>query len=79
MDMEEYLRKTGGDTDEIPYYQFCRMLDVGTGGNASRISSYISQSKGSHFVRFSYFVNHMDKLPKFNNDDAFVGAAADLL
>ena len=42
IDMEEYLRKSGGDTDEIAYYQFCRLLDAGTGGHPSRISSFVS-------------------------------------
>ena len=28
IDMEEYLRKIGGDTDNINYYQFCVMLDA---------------------------------------------------
>jgi hypothetical protein len=42
IDMEDYLRKSGGDTDEIAYYQFCRLLDAGTGGNPSRISSFVS-------------------------------------
>ena len=42
IDMEDYLRKSGGDKDEITYYQFCRLLDAGTGGNPSRISSYLS-------------------------------------
>ena len=72
--MEDYLRKSGGDNDEITYYQFCRLLDAGTGGNPSRISSYVSQNKGSSFMRFSYFVNNMEKLPKFNNSQAgYVG------
>ena len=62
IDMEEYLRKIGGDTDHINYYQFCVMLDAGTGGNASRVSSYLSQNRGSSFMRFSYFVNNYDKL-----------------
>lgn len=66
IDMEDYLRKSGGDTDEIAYYQFCRLLDAGTGGNPSRISSFVSQNKGSSFMRFSYFVNNMDKL-QFGN------------
>ena len=42
IDMEDYLRKSGGDKDEITYYQFCRLLDAGTGGNPSRVSSYLS-------------------------------------
>jgi hypothetical protein len=29
------------------------------------VSSYLSQNKGSSFMRFSYFVNNMDKL-QFN-------------
>ena len=62
IDMEEFLKTIGGDFDEMPYYQFCVMLDHGTGGNPSRISSYLSQNKGSSFMRFSYFVNNMDKL-----------------
>ena len=42
IDMEEFLRKIGGNADEISYYQFCVLLDAGTGGNPSRVSSYIS-------------------------------------
>ena len=42
IDMEDYLRKIGGDTDNINYYQFCVMLDAGTSGNPSRVSSYLS-------------------------------------
>ena len=62
IDMEEFLRKIGGNSEEINYYQFCILLDAGTGGNPSRVSSYLSQNKGSSFMRFSYFVNNMDKL-----------------
>ncbi len=62
IDMEEFLRKIGGNAEEINYYQFCVLLDAGTGGNPSRVSSYLSQNKGSSFMRFSYFVNNMDKL-----------------
>ena len=63
IDMEDYLRKSGGDQDEITYYQFCRLLDAGTGGNPSRVSSYLSQNRGSaSLIRFSYFVNNMDRL-----------------
>lgn len=62
IDMEDYLRKIGGDTDLINYYQFCILLDAGTSGNPSRVSSYLSQNKGSSFMRFSYFVNNFDKL-----------------
>ena len=39
---QEYLKGIGGDTDEINYYQFCVLLDAGTGGNPSRVSSYLS-------------------------------------
>ena len=42
IDMEEFLRKIGGDAEEINYYQFCVLLDAGTGGNPSRVSSYLS-------------------------------------
>mgnify|MGYP001136511164 CR=1 FL=1 len=62
IDMEDFLRKIGGNAEEINYYQFCVLLDAGTGGNPSRVSSYLSQNKGSSFMRFSYFVNNMDKL-----------------
>lgn len=62
IDMEEYLRKIGGDTDHVNYYQFCVLLDAGTSGNPSRVSSYLSQNRGSSFMRFSYFVNNYDKL-----------------
>lgn len=61
LDMEEVLRKIT-DEPEINYYQFCVLLDAGTGGNPSRVSSYLSQNKSSAFMRFSYFVNNMDKL-----------------
>ena len=40
--MEEFLRKIGGNAEEISYYQFCVLLDAGTGGNPSRVSSYLS-------------------------------------
>lgn len=62
IDMEDYLRKIGGDTDNINYYQFCVMLDAGTSGNPSRVSSYLSQNRGSSFMRYSYFHNNMDRL-----------------
>ena len=42
IDMEEFLRKIGGENDEINYYHFCVLLDAGTGGNPSRVSSYLS-------------------------------------
>ena len=42
IDMEEFLRKIGGNSEEINYYQFCVLLDAGTGGNPSRVSSYLS-------------------------------------
>jgi len=42
IDMVDYLKGIGGDTDEINYYQFCVLLDAGTGGNPSRVSSYLS-------------------------------------
>ena len=63
IDMEDFLRKVGGDSHEINYYHFCVLLDAGTGGNPSRVSSYLSQNKGSSaFMRFSYFINNMDKI-----------------
>lgn len=63
IDMEDFLRKIGGDADEINYYHFCVLLDAGTGGNPSRVSSYLSTNKGSSaFMRFSYFINNMDKI-----------------
>ena len=63
IDMEEFLRKVGGESEEINYYHFCVLLDAGTGGNPSRVSSYLSQNKGSSaFMRFSYFINNMDKI-----------------
>ena len=42
IDMEEFLRKIGGNNEECTYYQFCVLLDAGTGGNPSRVSSYLS-------------------------------------
>ncbi len=62
LDMEDYLRKIGGDTDNINYYQFCVLLDAGTSGNPSRVSSYLSANRGSSFMRYSYFHSNMDKL-----------------
>merc|ERR1712070_907533 len=63
IDMEDFLRKIGGTDDDINYYHFCVLLDAGTGGNPSRVSSYLSQNKGSSaFMRFSYFINNMDKI-----------------
>ena len=61
--MEEFLRKVGGDSEEINYYHFCVLLDAGTSGNPSRVSSYLSnKASGSAFMRFSYFEKNMDKL-----------------
>ena len=62
IDMEDYLKQIGGDTDLINYYQFCILLDAGTSGNPSRVSSYLSGNKSSSFMRFSYFVSNYDKL-----------------
>ena len=63
IDMDDFLRKIGGTDDDINYYHFCVLLDAGTGGNPSRVSSYLSQNKGSSaFMRFSYFINNMDKI-----------------
>jgi len=63
IDMVEYLTRIGGETDEINYYQFCVLLDAGTGGNPSRVSSYLSNNqKGSSFMRFSYFEKNMERL-----------------
>jgi Ca2+-binding EF-hand superfamily protein len=45
IDMEEFLRKIGGNAEEIKYHEFCLLLDAGTGGNpsrVSRVSSYLS-------------------------------------
>jgi hypothetical protein len=61
---QEYLRKISGDED-IDYYDFCQLLDAGTSGNPSRVSSYLSQNKGSSFMRFSYFERNMDKMGFF--------------
>lgn len=62
IDMVEYLCKIGGDDEEINYEQFCVLLDAGTSGNPSRVSSYLSNNQGSSFMRFSYFINNMDRL-----------------
>ena len=56
------MQKIGGDAEEIDYHSFCLLLDAGTSGNPSRVSSYLSNNKGSSFMRFSYFVNNMEKL-----------------
>lgn len=61
IDLEAMLRKLGGENDEVEYYQFCILLETGSGGNASRVSNYLSQNKGQSCVRFSYFVHNMDK------------------
>lgn len=60
------MRRIGGDKDEIDYDQFCVLLDAGTSGNPSRVSSYLSNNKGSSFMRFSYFEKNMEKLPFFD-------------
>ena len=54
IDMESYLTSIGGDTEEINYYQFCVLLEAGTSGNASRLSSFLSQ-RGSSFLKSSFF------------------------
>ena len=43
IDMEDFLRNIGGNSEEINYYQFCVLLDAGTGGNPSRVSSYLTK------------------------------------
>ncbi len=62
IEMDSYLRGIGDNTDEIEYYNFCVLLDAGTGGNPSRVSSYLSQNKGSSFMRFSYFIKNIDNI-----------------
>ena len=62
IDMVEYLQRLGGDTEEIEYDQFCVLLDAGTSGNPSRVSSYLSQNKSSSFMKYSYFVKHQDDM-----------------
>lgn len=63
LSLQEYLMKIGGDHDHVNYYQFCILLDAGTQGNPSRVSSYLSQNgKSNSFMRFSYFVNNMEEL-----------------
>ena len=42
IDMEEYLQRIGGESDDIDFFQFCLLLDAGTSGNPSRVSSIIS-------------------------------------
>ena len=42
IEMDSYLRGIGDNIDEIEYYNFCVLLDAGTGGNPSRVSSYLS-------------------------------------
>jgi hypothetical protein len=63
-DVQDYLRKISQD-DEIDYYDFCQLLDAGTSGNPSRVSSYLSNNKGSSFMRFSYFERNLDKMSFF--------------
>ena len=58
IDMVEFLKTIGGETDDMTYHMFCIMLDHGTGGNASRVSSYISQNMKE--LRYSEFVKNMD-------------------
>lgn len=63
IDMVDYLKKIGGDTDEIEYGQFCVLLQAGTSGNPSRMSSYLTNgSHGSSFMRYSYFITNMERL-----------------
>lgn len=61
IDMEEYLMKIG-DEEDIGYEDFCVLLDAGTSGNPSRVSSYLSQNKGSSFMRYSYFDTHQHEM-----------------
>ena len=66
LDMEEYLRKSGSNGDQIPYFQVCRLLDTGTGGNVSRMSAFLSQNRGSlAFMRFSRFQENTDQIVDF--------------
>jgi hypothetical protein len=41
------------------------LLDAGTSGNPSRVSSYLS-NKGSAFMKYSYFKDNMSKMEFFN-------------
>lgn len=45
--MEEYLQRIGGESDDIDFFQFCLLLDAGTSGNPSRVSSIISMKSMS--------------------------------
>jgi len=42
IDMEDYLQSIGGPEEHINFFQFCTLLDAGTSGNPSRVSSLIS-------------------------------------
>ena len=55
------MRKIGGESEGIDYYQFCVLLDAGTNGNPSRVSSYLS-NKGSGFMKYSYFEKNIYNL-----------------
>jgi hypothetical protein len=58
------LKKIGGESDGIDFFQFCVLLDAGTGGNPSRVSSYLS-NKGSAFMKYSYFEKNMENMEFF--------------
>lgn len=62
IDMVEYLRKIGGDNEGIDYCQFCVLLDAGTSGNPSRVSSYLSSNKVGAFMKYSYFEKNINNL-----------------
>jgi hypothetical protein len=55
------LRKIGGENEGIDYYSFCVLLDAGTSGNPSRVSSYLS-NKGSAFMKYSYYEKNHEKM-----------------
>jgi hypothetical protein len=40
--MDELLRKIVGNNEEIKYYRLSVLLDSGSRGNLSRVSSYLS-------------------------------------
>ena len=64
--LQNHFRKISNDSEEINFDQFVLLLDAGTSGNPSRISSYISQNKSSIMLRkYNYFEKVGKDLPYF--------------
>jgi len=68
--LQNHFRKISDSNDEITFDQFVVLLDAGSSGNPSRISSYISANKSSIMLKkYNYFEKVGKDLPYFPYQD----------